>query len=175
MWEIDQSIIDETWHRIRGYDHATAVAEAQRFAREQPAVLRFIQEFLREFDEGTRGTALALAYFLFRVVEATRREPVPSLSSEQIVEGYSVNIDWLDALERMESAPPEHWQDHLPQSPVALYILHTYALSLGKQGPYDSRTGAHLLILLKTLLDSFEAAGGKNERQRRISPRDRPS
>ena len=36
MRPLDQSLIDQTWRRIRAYDSATAVAEAQRFAREQP-------------------------------------------------------------------------------------------------------------------------------------------
>lgn len=168
MPEIDQSIIDETWQRIRGYDNETAVVEAQRFAREQPAVLRFIQEFFREFDEGTRGTALGLAYFLFQVVQAARGTLLPSLSAEQIVEGYSVNIEWLDTLERMESAPPDRWQDHLPKSPAALNILHTYALSLATQEPLDRRTGAHLLILLNTLLDALQERGEGRERTRKV-------
>lgn len=168
MPEIDQSIIDETWQRIRGYDNEAAVAEAQRFAREQPAVLRFIQEFLREFDEETRGTALGLAYFLFQVVQAARGTLLPSLSAEQIVEGYSVNIEWLDNLGRIESAPPDRWQDHLPNCAATLNILHTYALSLLAQEPLDRRTGAHLLILLNILLDALPERGEGRERTRKV-------
>ncbi|HZX60740.1 MAG TPA: hypothetical protein VFF51_03255 [Candidatus Methylomirabilis sp.] len=36
MAEIAHPLIDQTWRRIRATDSATAVAEAQRFAREQP-------------------------------------------------------------------------------------------------------------------------------------------
>jgi hypothetical protein len=77
--------IDQTWRRIRAYDSATAVAEAQRFAREQPAVLHCTREFLREFDEGTQGAVLGLVYLLFRAMEATREAPPPSLSLEHYI------------------------------------------------------------------------------------------
>ncbi|MFQ5882425.1 MAG: hypothetical protein ACE5I9_08130 [Candidatus Methylomirabilales bacterium] len=156
MPKIDQRLIDETWQRIRRYDTGTAVAEAQRFAREQPAVLRFTREFLREFDEGAQGTALGLVYLLFQVVEAARREPLPSLSPRQIEEGYAINAEWLDALDRIESGPPERWQDHLPRSPAALYILQAYSPPQEKKGLLNSRVKAHLLILLKTLLEALE-------------------
>ncbi|MEE9172237.1 MAG: hypothetical protein V3W05_02860 [candidate division NC10 bacterium] len=161
MRDIDPSLIDDTWRRIREYDSATAVTEAQHFAREQPAVLHFTLEFLREFDEGTRGTALGLVYLLFRAAEAARRVPLPSLSPEQIEERYTINTEWLDAMERMESAPLERWQDHLPRSPVALYILQAYGPPLQKQGPSERRGQSHLLVLLMTLLETLESEEGR--------------
>lgn len=163
MRDIDQSIIDETWRRIREYDNTTAVAEAQRFAREQPAVLHFTREFLREFDEETQGTALGLVYLLFETAQAGRRLPLPSLSPEQIEEQYTINSAWLDALERHESVSFARWQDHLPPSPVALYIVQAYIPPSPQQGADERRRRAHLFILLMTLLDALGEPEGSLE------------
>lgn len=160
---INQSLVDDTWRRIRAYDTTAAVAEAQRFAREQPAVLHLTREFLREFDEETQGAALGLVYLLFRTVEATRTYPVPSLSPEQIEDRYEQNTAWLDVLERMEFASLEEWQDHLPQSPVARYIVQTYAPPLQTPEPRERRRQGHLVVLLVTMLDALDAAEGNRE------------
>ncbi|MFQ5847356.1 MAG: hypothetical protein ACE5IQ_06720 [Candidatus Methylomirabilales bacterium] len=162
MPEIDQALIDETWRRIRGYDAATAVAEAQRFAREQPAVLGFTREFLREFDEGTRGTALGFAYLLFQATETARGAPLPSLPPEQIEERSAINTEWLDDLERVESAPLQCWQDRLPTSPVALHIVRAYAPRREHEEGSERRRRAHLLVFLITLLDAWAGTQGNS-------------
>jgi hypothetical protein len=158
MAEIDQALIDELWGRIRRFDSATAVAEAHRFAREQPAVLHFTREFLREFDEGTQGTALGFVYLLFRAIEMTQEASLPSLSLEEIERGYGKNTEWLDALERTAAASSERWRDRLPGSATALYILRARALSAEKGDVGERRRISHLLVLLKTFLDAVEGS-----------------
>ena len=155
MPEINQSLIDDTWRRIRAYDNTTAVAAAQRFAREQPAVLHFTREFLREFDEETQGTALGLVYLLFQAAQTSRSLPLPSLSPEQIEERYTISSAWLEALDRHEFVSFAQWQDHLPRSPVALYIIQAYVPASPQQGADERRRRAHLFILLMTLLDAL--------------------
>ncbi len=163
MPEINQSLIDNTWRRIRKYDHTKAVAEAQRFAREQPAVLHFTREFLREFDEETQGIALGLVYLLFETAQVGRRLPLPSLSPEQIEERCTISSAWLDALERHESVSFARWQDQLPQSPVALHIVQAYVPPLAQQGADEERRRVHLFVLLMTLLDALGEPEGSQE------------
>jgi hypothetical protein len=152
MPKIDQALIAETWRRIQEYDRATAIAEAQRFAREQPAVLHFTREFLREFDEATQGTALGLAYLVFLAAEARRGASPPSLSPAQIERWYGIGGEWLDALQR---TPLERWAEQMPSSAVALYILQTCVPSRGQAEGVERRRSAHLLILLTMFLEAL--------------------
>ena len=155
MLEIHQQLIVETWKRVTAFDPDTASAEARRFAEKQPAVLRFVQEVLREFDEGIQGTALGLAYLLFKVVEAVQGENLPTLSDRQLEENYGENAQWLDALERLEGRPFRRLLEdvlELQEVSVPFTLIETYLQRPGV-GPFGEKLKGHLFLVIKILFD----------------------
>lgn len=161
MPDIDRQLIEETWRKVTAFDPATASAEARRFAEKQPAVLRFVQEVLREFDERIHGAALGLAYLLFKVVEAMQGEDPSTLSDREIQDAYGENAGWLDALGRLEGRPFKRLLEDvtdLQEVYVPFTLIEAYLQRPGV-GPFGERAKGHLFLVIKTLSDCLSSAG----------------
>jgi hypothetical protein len=159
MPDIDRQIIEETWRNVTALDPATASAEARRFAEKQPAVLRFVKEVLREFDEGVQGAALGLAYLLFKAVEAVHNTDLPTLSDAQIEEVYGENAEWLEPLGLWEGRPLRRLLEDvldLQEVYVPFTLIETYLQRPGV-GSFSEKLKGHLFLVIKTLFDCLQA------------------
>ena len=162
MPTIDEHLVEETWEAVRAYSPEQAKLEAQAFLDRQPHVITFVRAFGEEFPESVRGLALGAVYFLFKVLEADRREPLGTVPGVRLREAYQANLEWLDDFEVGDEEVDDRFLERrlqaagaFPQPNLLLYLLRVFYREDPGTGEFDREAKAHLFLLLKTVLDSL--------------------
>jgi hypothetical protein len=154
---IDRGLVDEVWGEVVEYHPARLQMEAAAFLDQQPHVGAFTSLVGREFDDGVQRTAFGLAFLLFKILERSRGQNLPTLAEEPINVAYEANVDWLAALEGGE-AEVVAAVDAGPDPQRLGYILSVFYEGDGDPGGYDIRVRANLYLMLKTLTEALDAA-----------------
>ena len=162
MRTIDEALVEQTWETVRAYAPEEARREAEVFLTRQPHVVTLVRALGEEFPEAVRGLALGLAYFLFKVLEAGRGEPVPTVPGVRLREAYQRNLRWLEEFEMGGEEVDDRFLERrlqaggtFPQPHLLLYLLRICYRDDPGTGEFDRDAKAHLFLLLKTVLDGL--------------------
>lgn len=162
MRTIDEALVEQTWEAVRAYSPEEARREAQGFFSRQPHVVTFVRAFGEEFPDSVRGLALGLVYFLFKVLEAGRGEPVPTVPGARLREAYQATLRWLEEVEAGTEEMDARFLERrlqaggtFPQPHLLLYLLRAFYREDPGSAEFDREAKAHLFLLLKTVLDGL--------------------
>ena len=162
MPTIDERVVEQTWEAVRAYAPEEAKREAAAFVERQPHVVTIVRAFGEEFPESVRGLALGAVYFLFKVLEADRREPLGTVPGVRLREAYQANLEWLEEFEVGDEKVDDRFLERrlqaggaFPQPNLLLYLLRIFYREDPGTGEFDREAKAHLFLLLKTVLDSL--------------------
>lgn len=162
MPTIDEGLVEQTWEALRASTPEEAKREAAAFVERQPHVVTFVRAFGEEFPEAVRGLALGVVYFLFKVLEADREEPVATVSGMRLREAYRTNLAWLENFEVGGEEVDDRFLERrleaagiFPQPNLLLYLLRVFYREDPGSGDFDREAKAHLFLLLKTVLESL--------------------
>lgn len=162
MLTIDEGLVERTWEAVRAYAPEEAKREAAAFVGQQPHVVTFVRAFGEEFPESVRGLALGVVYFLFKVLEAGREAPLPTVPGVRLREAYQKNLAWLEEFEVGDGEVDDRFLERrlqaagaFPQPNLLLYLLKIFYREDPGTGEFDREAKAHLFLLLKTVLDSL--------------------
>ena len=170
MRAIDQELVDEVWQEMIAYPPERAEDEARGFIQRQPHVAKLCQSATTEFDDHVKKTALGITFLLFKILEASRGAPFPTVTRQRITEAYQATTEWL---ERSEGVHPRIFLrsveggGEFPQPNLIQYLLTVFYGNDGESAEYDEEVKATLFLLLKTVSDALEISPVEEKRPKR--------
>lgn len=159
MRAINQTLVDQVWREMVTYPSERAEDEARRFLERQPYVAELCQGAAKEFDDQVKKAALGLTFLLFKILEASRGAPFPTITRQRITEAYQATTEWL---EQWEGAHPRIFLrsveagGEFPQPNLIQYLLTVFYGGDSESVEYDEEVKATLFLLLKTLSDALD-------------------
>lgn len=140
--------------------------EAARFNREQPLLASFLSAFVSELPGQAQDLTLYLAYLMWRIFEAggARVEPVSaSIILDHIQENW-LFIERFVQMTRSETGSYLSEIDFLCQPHILDYVAGVI-FEEGRQSKIAEHHMGYMIFVLKTVLDSLDAASSEKRHQ----------
>jgi hypothetical protein len=156
-----KSIVEKTMLKLGTQTTQQMSLEAARFNKEQPLLASFLTAFTSELPTAAQDLTLYLAYLTWRIFEANTR--VEHVSANIILSQIQENwlfIERFVQMTRNESGSYLSEIDFLSQPHILDYIA-TVILEEGKRNNIAEHHMGYMIFVLKTVLDSLDAAGSE--------------
>jgi hypothetical protein len=135
---------------------------AERFNREQPLLASFVTAFTMELPPQGRDLTLYLAYLIWRIFETSESGAAPvsaNIILEQIRENWLFIERFVDTRRNAGGYLTE--LDFLSQPHILDYIASLILEEARNAGIAEHHVG-YMIFVLKTVLDSLDAAGNES-------------
>jgi hypothetical protein len=153
MRTIDRALVEEVWRDIIAYPPDRVEAEARAFLQRQPHVATFARTVMQGFDEAVQGAAIGLAFLVVKIAEASREEPLASLSEEHLLRASQASGERHAEGWGFDAAAGGAGDAHLG---LARHIMAVFYGGDPNAGGYDDGVKATLAGLLTTLTEALD-------------------
>jgi len=136
--------------------------QAERFNKEQPLLASFVNAFTAELPPHARDLTLYLAYLIWRIFESGGNRP-SHVSANIILEQIHENWLFIERFVHMHRAETGGYLseiDFLSQPHILDYIA-SVILEEGRNNDIAEHHLGYMIFVLKTVLDSLDAAGNE--------------
>jgi hypothetical protein len=160
---LTKSAVDRIMGKIGSQTTREMSLEAERFNKEQPLLASFVNAFTAELPPQARDLTLYLAYLIWRIFEAggTRTSLVSaSIILDRIHENWLFIERFVD-MHKNETGSYLGEIDFLSQPHILNYIA-SVILNEGKINGIAEHHLGYMIFVLKTVLDSLDAAGAEH-------------
>ncbi len=138
--------------------------EAERFNREQPLLASFLSAFTSELPREAQDLTLYLAYLVWRIFEEGGKR-VHRVSATVILHEIQENWRFVERfvqLSRSEIGGYLSELDFLAQPHILDYVASSI-LEEGRQSKIAEHHLGYMIFVLKTVLDSLDAAASEKD------------
>ncbi len=159
---ISKSSVKRIMLRLGAQSTQQMSLEAARFNKEQPLLASFITAFTSELPAEAQDLTLYLAYLIWRIFEADAR--IGHVSANIILDQIKENWLFIERFVRMTQSESGSYLseiDFLSQPHILDYIA-SVILEEGKRNDIAEHHLGYMIFVLKTVLDSLDAAASEN-------------
>jgi hypothetical protein len=162
MKPIPEAIVEKTWQKVAGFSPDRAKEEMVKIGNNQPDLLAFVTESVKEMGQEVRELAIYMFLVVYLIFQGAHGK-IKKISSEEIIKCYEHNEGLL---ERLEGAD-EKFLDRIAsaqtsrQPHVVKYVAD--ALMEDDEGEeavaLTEEQKGFLFLMLKTVLDVLDQPG----------------
>ncbi len=136
--------------------------QAVRFNKEQPLLASFVNAFTAELPPHARDLTLYLAYLIWRIFE-TGGNPPSHVSANIILEQIQENWRFIEQFVHMHRSEVGGYLSEIAflSQPHILDYIASVIIEEGKKSDIAEHHVGYMIFVLKTVLDSLDAAGNE--------------
>ena len=160
MEPIPEALVEETWQDFAGFSPVRGQKEAVKINKNQPYLLAFMMEFVRDLDQEAKELGIYMFYVICRIFQKSSQKKIKRISPEDIIDCYEENERLIESMEGAH----ERFFERIArvqisgQPYVMKYVVDTLIEAPEDDDPIaltEEDTG-YLFLLLKTVVDLLD-------------------